>query len=121
MAIRWLKQANLDVPALSHLKRIRKDLQSGATTLLISILSDPPTLPSDTGFVLPPPYQITVPRTAALTPNSLKLKTALWPTIFTPRRKGEPENWSRGKLRWAQRAMRVVVSEALKAQNQGEV
>ena len=70
---------------------------------------------------LAPPYQLPVPRSAALTPTSLALKNALWPTVFAPRRKGEPEDWSRARARWACTAMLRVVEEAQAARAAGEV
>ncbi len=44
------------------------------------------------------------------------LKSALWPTTYTPRRKDEPEPWTRGKLKWAWDAVKSAVDEALRAQ-----
>jgi hypothetical protein len=70
---------------------------------------------------LAPPYRLTVPRSAALTPASLTLKNTLWPTVFAPRRKGEPEDWTRARARWAYAAMMRVVQEARAARAAGEV
>ena len=70
---------------------------------------------------LAPPYQLRVPRSAALTPTSLALKNTLWPTVFAPRRKGEPEDWSRARAQWACAAMLRVVEEARAARAAGEV
>ena len=78
-----------------------------------------PKLPED--VPLSEPYTIEVPRYAALTPNSLRLKSTFWPTIYTPRKKYEPEPWSRGKVKWALEAMNTVVREAKAAQSNGEV
>ncbi len=78
-----------------------------------------PDLPQD--LDLAPPYQLAVPRSAALTPTSLALKNALWPTVFAPRRKGEPEDWSRARAQWACAAMLRVVEEARAARSTGEV
>ena len=75
----------------------------------------------DLDLDLSPPYQLTVPRSAALTPTSLALKNALWPTVFAPRRKGEPEDWSRARAQWACAAMLRVVEEARAARAAGEV
>lgn len=103
-----------------HLKRIRRG-QSFSSLLLAftSTHPTPPPLPED--VELPAPYIVTVPRTAALTPTSLKLKSTLWPTIFAPRRKGEPEEWSRGKLKWAWEAMQFLTQEAKQALSEREV
>ncbi|KAH0831913.1 hypothetical protein J3R83DRAFT_12796 [Lanmaoa asiatica] len=55
---------------------------------------------------LEPPYQLPVPCNSALTLTSLSLKNTFWPTIFTPKRKWEPEPWTRAKVRWASDAVR---------------
>lgn len=87
--------------------------------MLLSITPEPPDLPTDLN--LPLPYILTVPKTVALTLNSLNLKSTLWPTVFAPRRKGEPEQWSRGKVKWARDAMQMVVREARRVRDEGEV
>ncbi|THH06806.1 hypothetical protein EW146_g9497 [Bondarzewia mesenterica] len=117
--LKWLKTSALDTPALAHLKRIRKSPTH--STLLLSTSPSVPMLPSDPDLGLSEPYMLPIPRTAAITQTSLMLKNALWPTMFAPRRKYEPEQWSRAKVRWAQRAMRFVVREARKARDAGEV
>ncbi|KAJ8474170.1 hypothetical protein ONZ51_g7383 [Trametes cubensis] len=50
-----------------------------------------------------------------------RLKSALWPTIYAPRKKYEPEPWSRGKVRWACEAMKEVVKAARAAGEKGEL
>lgn len=90
-----------------------------STLLLTSTSPTVPELPPD--LDLSPPYQLAVPRSAALTPASLALKNALWPTVFAPRRKGEPEDWSRARAQWACAAMARVVEEARAARAAGEV
>ena len=115
---RWLKQVGLDTPDLGHLKRIRK--QDEITTLLLGTSLDPPKLPADLN--LSTPYLLPVPTSSALTLPSLNLKSALWPTLYTPRRKDEPEPWTRRRLRWAWDAMKKTVDAAIKAQTEdGEV
>lgn len=37
--------------------------------------------------------------------------------MYTPRRKDEPETWTRGKLNWAWDAMKRTVDGAIKAQS----
>lgn len=118
---RWLKQTGLDSPTLAHLKRIRKS--GTATTVLLAPFSEWPTAP-----VLPPdlalgePYTVDVPKSAALTQISLKLKSTFWPTIYAPRKKGELEPWTRAKVRWAWEAVKAVVQEAQKVKSvDGEV
>ncbi|KAF8798761.1 cytidine deaminase-like protein [Phlegmacium glaucopus] len=110
--LKWLKQTGLDTPDLGHLKRIRK--QNEITTILLGISSDPPMLPADIN--LPTPYVLPVPTSSALTLPSLNLKSALWPTLYTPRRKDEPEPWTRSRLRWAWDAMKRTVDAAITAQ-----
>ncbi|KAJ4482221.1 cytidine deaminase-like protein [Lentinula aciculospora] len=115
--IKWLKTSGLEDPNLGHLKRIRK--QDNRTTLLLSVDPTPPQLPVELGLARP--SQIPVPSSAAMTLTSLRLKSTFWPTFYAPKRKGEVEPWSRGKVAWAREAMQVVVTEALKAQSEGEL
>lgn len=99
---------------------MRKSPTGTHSTLLLTNTSPTvPELPPD--LDLASPYQLKVPRSAALTPISLALKNALWPTVFAPRRKGEPEDWSRARARWACAAMERVVEEARAARAAGEV
>jgi tRNA-specific adenosine deaminase 3 len=119
LSIRWLKQANLESPDVAHLKRIRKNLDTGETTLLLSMDIDKPPLPENLN--LPEPYRVPVPASSALTMTSLALKAAIWPTMYTPKRKDEPEPWTRGQARWAWDAMLATVIEAKKAGISGEV
>ena len=105
---------------MAHLKRIRK--VDSKTTLLLAFVEDPlqpPQLPEDVD--LPSPYQVLVPQFSALTMTSLKLKSTLWPTLYTPSRKSDLEPLSRGKVRWACEAMKHVVIEAEDAKGIGEV
>jgi len=115
---RWLKQANLDTAELSHLKRVRK--HNDTTSFLIAPQpTGLPQLPEDLN--LPSPYLHTIPASSAVTPIQLTLKTALWPTYFTPRRKDEQERWCRGKAAWAWSAMQKTVQAAIEALQSGEV
>ena len=107
----------LDTPDLGHLKRIRK--QDETTTLLLGVSLNPPKLPAH--LSLPPAYPLSVPTSSALTLASLNLKSALWPTLYTPRRKDEPKPWTRSRLRWAWDAMKRTVDAAIAAQKNGEV
>ncbi|PBK97825.1 hypothetical protein ARMGADRAFT_1076281 [Armillaria gallica] len=93
--------------------------QDGRTRLLLTALPTCPSPPTD--FNLPDPIQLTVPTSAALTPTSLALKSSYWPTIYAPRRKGETEPWSQGKVAWARDAMSLTVAVALRAQENGEL
>ncbi|KAH9999627.1 cytidine deaminase-like protein [Russula compacta] len=119
-ALKWLKSSGLETPTLSHLKRVRKSPTGTHSTLLLTSTSPiVPELPPD--LDLAPPYQLTVPRSAALTSVSLALKNTLWPTVFAPRRKGEPEDWNRARAQWACAAMARVVEEARAARAAGEL
>ncbi|TCD70561.1 hypothetical protein EIP91_002907 [Steccherinum ochraceum] len=118
--LKWLRQAGLEDPSLSHLKRIRKNTESSSMLLApVSLYPEAPPLPATTD--LPAPYVVTVPKNAALTQTSLKLKTTMWPTVYAPRKKWEPEPWSKGKVRWAWEAMKTVVVEAKLAKQRGEL
>ncbi|KAI0357389.1 hypothetical protein OH77DRAFT_1422243 [Trametes cingulata] len=118
--LKWLKQSGFDTPSMAHLKRIRKlDDKMSMVLILIREHPNPPRFPSD--IELPPPYVLPVPKTAALTMTSLKLKSTLWPTIYAPRKKFEPEPWSRGKVRWACEAMKEVMKAAQEARQKGEL
>ncbi|KAI0769853.1 hypothetical protein C8Q74DRAFT_853218 [Fomes fomentarius] len=118
--LKWLKQSGFDTPSMAHLKRIRKhDDQMSIVLILTREHPGIPTLPEH--ILLPPPYVVTVPKTAALTMSSLKLKSSLWPTIYAPRKKFEPEPWTRGRLRWACSAMKQVAKEAQEAGKEGEL
>ncbi|KAA1469766.1 hypothetical protein DENSPDRAFT_816959, partial [Dentipellis sp. KUC8613] len=118
--LKWLKTSGFDTPALAHLKRIRKT-PTGSTLLIApSSPTDPIPSPSvDVDIALSAPYIIPVPRFAALTKTSLELKNALWPTVFAPRRKYEPEPWSHGKLRWARGAVNTVMRKAQRVRDSG--
>lgn len=89
------------------------------STLLLTTSETAPILPE--GLDLPQPYKVTVPKSSALTPRSLELKTSLWPTVFTPRRKDGEEVWTRAKARWAWEAMQIAIQAAMKASFKGEV
>ncbi|KAG6884061.1 hypothetical protein C0992_007092 [Termitomyces sp. T32_za158] len=118
--LKWLKQAGLETPDLGHLKRIRKTNETA--TLLIATLAVSPTSPfTPVDLDLPPPYTVLVPSAPALTPISLKLKSTFWPTLFTPPRKGEAEEWTRGQAHWAWQAMKTVIAAAHDARSRGEV
>ncbi|TBU47401.1 hypothetical protein BD309DRAFT_886463 [Dichomitus squalens] len=120
MMLKWLKQSGLDTLSMAHLKRIRKvDDKMSMVLILTREHPQPPAFPEN--IVLPPPYVLTVPKTAALTMTSLKLKSSLWPTIYAPRKRFEPEPWSRGKVRWACEAIKQLIKQAREAGDKGEI
>jgi hypothetical protein len=121
---RWLKQAHLETPDVAHLKRIRKDSDTGLATLLLSLVDDPenpapPPLPPT--LSLPSPRIIPVPASVALTWPSLELKNDLWPTVYAPKRKDEVEPWTRGQAAWAWNAMQTVADAAKAGRSADEV
>lgn len=77
--------------------------------------------PVPEGFDVSEPYRVDVPESVALTPLSLQLKTQIWPTVYAPRRKWEPEPWSRGKAAWAWEIVQILKAEARQAAENGEV
>ncbi|KAI0755242.1 hypothetical protein C8Q80DRAFT_1266723 [Daedaleopsis nitida] len=118
--LKWMKQSGLDTPSMAHLKRIRKhDGKMSMVLILTREQRNAPTFPEN--IELPPPYVVPVPKTAALTMPSLMLKSSLWPTIYAPRKKFEPERWTRDRVRWACEAMKQVVRKAQGASRAGEL
>lgn len=122
MPRRWLQQNQPDDPRLTHLRRIRRDPATGRTTVLLALGNDAAAGSSlAAAFGLAAPYSMPVPEFAAQTQGSLALKNAFWPTAYAPRRVGAPPVWTRGKLRWACEALRVLVGAAKAAKANGEV
>ncbi|EJC98874.1 uncharacterized protein FOMMEDRAFT_128553 [Fomitiporia mediterranea MF3/22] len=117
LLLKWVKIAGLETPDLAHLKRIRR--AGTISSLLLSSSEQAPAIPES--YDLPKPYQVDVPELVALTPKSLKLKAEIWPTVYAPRRKGEPEPWSQAKTAWAWDAMQVLKDEARMAEKEGEL
>ncbi|OJA16836.1 hypothetical protein AZE42_03632 [Rhizopogon vesiculosus] len=104
----WLKRSGLESDTLAHLKRIRK--KDSTSTLLLSVSPSAPLLPANVD--IGDPYQVLVPCNPALTQTSLVLKNTLWPTVYAPRRKWEPEKWSIAKVRWARNAINHILRES---------
>ncbi|KAG0704298.1 hypothetical protein DFH29DRAFT_802190 [Suillus ampliporus] len=104
----WLKRSGLESDTLSHLKRIRK--KDRVSTLLLTVSPAVPLLPKNVD--IGDPYQVSVPCNPALTQTSLTLKNTLWPTVYAPRRKWEPEKWSIAKVQWARDAISHVLRES---------
>ncbi|KAG6814268.1 hypothetical protein H0H92_015383 [Tricholoma furcatifolium] len=118
--LKWLKQEGLETLDLGHLKRIRK-INDTATLLLATLIASPTPPSPPPELDLPAPYSLLVPSAPALTPISLKLKSTFWPTLFTPPRKGETEQWTRGQAQWAWQAMKIVTAAAHEARGRGEL
>jgi len=114
---RWIKRYNLD-DEFGHLKRIRKQGDLSSLVITGSQHTIPP-WPEE--LEVSEPYLTVVPASSALTATSWALKNTLWPTVFTPSRKDEPEPWTRGKVQWSNRAASIILKEAQAAQNRGEV
>jgi tRNA-specific adenosine deaminase 3 len=115
--LKWLKQSGLESDTLSHLKRIRK--RDSISTLLLSVSSTVPLLP--TNLDIGDPYQISVPSNPALTQTSLILKNTLWPTVYAPRRKWEPEKWSIAKVQWARDAISHMLRNTAQTTSSDEI
>lgn len=117
---RWIKQIGLEHPTLVHLKRARKH-ESGVTVLLSSLElhpSPPPVPPEMVKFKV---YQLKVPAYPAITIASMKIKQSIWPVLYTPPRKYEPDEWTAGEVEWASAIMEQVVAYALSHERKGEV
>ena len=112
-----MKRSGLESDTLAHLKRIRK--RDRISTLLLSVSPSTPLLPDEVD--IGDPYQVLVPCNPALTQTSLVLKNTLWPTVYAPRRKWEPEKWSIGKVGWAQDAIDHILRESCQAISSDEV
>ncbi|KAF7985528.1 hypothetical protein HWV62_3759 [Athelia sp. TMB] len=142
--LRYVKARGLDTPALAHLKRVRK--RDGVTTLLLCAAeeiasgptsdsgptAEPPALADILSFIgapldtFAPPYILPVPLTPARTPATLATKSVLWPVTYAPRRTPAPgeeegEQWTRGRVRWAEAAMKKAILAGQEAELRGEV
>lgn len=118
--LRWIKQTGLEHPSLVHLKRARKH-ESGVTVLLSSLElhpSPPPVPPEMVSFAV---YEFKVPAYPAITIASMKIKQPIWPVVYAPPRKHEPEEWTAGEVKWVTTVMRQVVAYALSHEREGEV
>jgi tRNA-specific adenosine deaminase 3 len=116
----------------AHLKRVRRDQSSSLTSVIIipgsaSPTHEPDALHAAPAPQLPPdlalsdPYIAHVPALPALTVSSLALKNVLWPTVYAPRRKNEPEVWTRGRVAWACDAVRTLVQLAAVSRASGNL
>jgi len=117
---RWIKRTGLEHPSLVHLKRARKH-ESDVTVLLSSLElypSPPPVPPEMENFKV---CQLKVPAYPATTITSMKIKQPIWPVVYAPPRKYEPEEWTVGEVKWATAIMRRVVAYALSDERIGEV
>jgi len=117
---RWIKQTRLEHPSLVHLKRARKN-ETGVTVLLSSLELHPfpPAVPSEMeSFAV---YQLRVPAYPAITITSMKIKQPIWPVVYAPPRKYEPDDWTAGEVKWAITVMRQVIAHALSYERKGEV
>jgi capsular polysaccharide biosynthesis protein len=66
-------------------------------------------------------YQLKVPAYPATTITSMKIKQQIWPVIYAPPRKYEPEEWTAGEVKWATAIMGQVAAYALSDQRKDEV
>jgi len=103
-----------------HLKRARK-CESGVTVLLSSLElhPSPPAVPPEMeSFKI---YQAKVPAYPAITITSMRIKQPMWPVVYAPPRKHEPDDWTAGEVKWATATMKQVVAYALCRERKGEV
>ena len=117
---RWIKQTGLEHPSLVHLKRARK-YELGVTVLLSSLelYPSPPLVPPEMeSFEV---SQLKVPAYPATTITSMKIKQPIWPVVYAPPRKYEPEEWTAGEVNWATMVMRRVMAYALSDERIDEV
>ncbi|TDL23140.1 hypothetical protein BD410DRAFT_747098 [Rickenella mellea] len=126
--LKWMKSAGLETPELQHLKRIRRVdslttilLATASTSTPHSSSSPAPSIPIPANFLTSEPYTLEVPASAALTIPQVKAKSAMWPTIYAPKRKGEPEKWTRAKAAWAWDAVSTMIGAAEEAGKLGEL
>ena len=103
-----------------HLKRARKN-ESGVTVLLSSLElhNSPPPIPPE--IESSKVYQLRVPTYPAITMTSMNIKKSIWPVVYAPPRKYEPEGWTAGEVKWAKAIMKQVVAYALLNASTGEV
>ena len=115
-----MKQTGLEHTSLVHLKRARKS-ESGVTVLLSSLElhPSPPPLPPEmeSSYV----YQLKVPAYPAITVTSMQVKQLIWPVVYAPPRRYEPEEWTAGEVKWATTIMKKIAAYALCNKAKGEV
>jgi len=66
-------------------------------------------------------YQLKVPAYPAITISSMKIKQLIWPVVYAPPRKYEPEGWMAGEVEWAIAVMNQVAAYAVSDGRKGEV
>ena len=66
-------------------------------------------------------HQAKVPAYPAITLDSMKIKQSIWPVVYAPPRKYEPDEWTAGEGRWATAIMKQVVTYALSCERMNEV
>jgi tRNA-specific adenosine deaminase 3 len=96
-------------------------MDSGVTVLLspLELYPLPPVVPPEMGGFRV--YQLGVPAYPAVTTTSMKIKQQIWPVMYAPPRKHEPEAWSAGEVRWATTVMKQIAKYALSNRTEGEV
>jgi len=66
-------------------------------------------------------YQLKVPAYPAVTITSMKIKQPIWPVVYAPPRKHEPDEWTVGEVKWATAIMKQITTYALSDGRKGEV
>jgi len=80
--------------------------------------SPPPVLPEMESFKV---YQVKVPAYPAITITSMKIKQSIWPVVYAPPKKYEPDEWTAGEVKWAIATMKQVITYALSCERKDEV
>lgn len=96
-------------------------MESGVSVLLSSLELHPlpPAIPPEIeGLEV---YQVKAPAYPAITVNSMRIKQQVWPVVYAPPRKYEPEEWTAGEVKWATTIMKQVTVHALSNKLKGEV
>lgn len=74
---------------------------------------------------LPPslstPYIVTVPAYAGSSIAQLKLKSEMWPTLFSPRTNTLEHIWTPEEIDWARQGVHNVLVEARRNADRGDV
>lgn len=121
LVLKWIKQTpGLEHPSLVHLKRARKS-GSGVTVLLSSLdlYSSPPPVPPE--IESSKVYQLRVPAYPAITITSMQVKQQIWPVVYAPPRKHEPDEWTAGEVKWAAKIMKQITTHASSNKMKGEI
>ena len=85
----------------------------------LELYPDPPPVPPEMETFKV--RQLKVPAYPAITIASMKIKQLIWPVVYAPPRKYEPDEWTAGEVKWATAVMRQVTAHALSDEREAEV